>query len=297
MTLITVLISLVLERFLAHAEHWREPGWFERMAATVQRRWLGASLWDGAPGVVLLIVPVVLGVLVLQALLGAVLFGLPGFVFNVLVLLYCLGPRALDPQVEALTMALESGDEETARREAGELLGEEPPAGAALSRTVTDALLVRANERLFGVLFWFVLLGAVGAALYRAAWVLKERSAREGHLAAGTAEAARRLQWILDWIPSRLLAGTYALTGSFDDALAGWRAYHDRWRERFPDSNLGLLVATGNGALRLEIEESAAAAEAELGTDPIHSAMGLIWRSLIVWLTVLALVTLAGWVT
>ncbi len=289
MTLIAILISLLLERLLSQLESLREPAWFERYARWLRERLrAGGELWEGAAGVVAVLLPLVVVVALVQGLLGLVLLGLPGFIFNVVVLLYCLGPRTLDSQVDALTMALESGDEETARRYAFELLGEEPPSGRALPGVVTDAVLVRANERLFAVLFWFLILGGVGAALYRGGWVLRERLA--GDDAFG--EAARRLQGILDWIPARLVAVGYALTGSFEDALAGWRAYQDELAERFADTSIGTLVCTGNGALRLD-----PSAGGDGDAETIHAANGLVWRTLIVWLTVIALITLAGWAT
>jgi membrane protein required for beta-lactamase induction len=105
---------------------------------------------------------------------------------------------------------------------------------------------------------------------------------------------AKQLLLIMDWLPARLTAICYAIAGSFEDALYGWRSYRDRRYDEFSDSNSGTLICTGSGAMRLNtlLEEH---------SDELHdfshlpqSAMALVWRSLVVWLVIAGLLALTG---
>lgn len=297
MTLLAIIIALSLGHFLGHVQELRQFGWFERLSGWVQTNFKAGGEWNGAAGVLLAVLPPVLVVALVQDGLDEGLLGFLGFVFAVLVLLYTLGPRDLDQDAETYIDALETGDEEKARRSARAILETEPPEQAGeRTRLVADTLLVKANEAVFAVLFWFALLGPAGAVLYRLAWVLKEKAGVPAEEAGAFAVAAGRLHGILAWLPARLLAVGYALVGSFEEAIHAWRNYRDRWSDRFGDSNVGVLVCAGNGALHRSVERDAPVEDSvELGVEWIRGVLGLIWRTLVLWVTVIALLTLAGW--
>ncbi len=287
MNLIAILIVLLLEYFLGHLQELRDPGWFERYAGWMRERF--GSKWEGPAAVALVVAPAGVAVALLQWLFGAFLFGLPGFLFAIVVLLYCIGPRNLAGDLESYLEAREAGDEARARRIAGRLLDEAVPDDPRRrDQAVLAGLLEQADERLFGVFFWFVLLGAVGTALYRMAAVL--RRADEARFGAGFAAAARFFYEVMTWIPARLLALGYALSGSFDGAWQGWRRSRENRREGVLDTSPGVLVYAGFGALHLDAGESDAPTAAQ-----IAEGLRLVHRALLVWLTVLALLTLAGW--
>lgn len=297
MTLLAIIIGLFLERFLGHLQDLRQFTWFERFVDSVRTNFRVGGEWNGAAGVLLAVFPPVLAVAAAQTLLSDVLFGFLGFVFAVLVLVYALGPRDLDADAETYINALEAADEENARRRAAAILESEPPAEATeRTRLVADALFVKANEAVFAALFWFAVLGPAGAALYRLAWVLKKKAGAGVAESSDFAAAAQQLHGIVAWLPARLLAIGYALAGSFEEAIHAWRGYHDKWSNRFGDSNVGVLVCVGNGALHRDVERDASAEDrADAGVDLIRAVLGLIWRTLVLWVTVIALLTLAGW--
>jgi membrane protein required for beta-lactamase induction len=96
----------------------------------------------------------------------------------------------------------------------------------------------------------------------------------------------------MDWVPSRLLAVSYALVGDFDACLYRWRAALD-------DRALGapvVLEDCGNAALRIgdgadeETRESLIAR----GASELESIVVLHRRALLVWLVVIALVSMVG---
>jgi len=147
-------------------------------------------------------------------------------------------------------------------------------------------VLVDANDRLFAVLFWFILLGPLGAVMYRSAAVLQQQRSDDG---GQFADNVAWLHAVLVWLPARLLALTYALSGHFDAAIEGWREVHDEHPQGSEGSEQ-VLAVTGMGALGLRDEDFE-----EAGKPAVRAAMRLVWRTLTIWLVIIALLTLAGW--
>ncbi len=293
MILVTLVLALLAERFLGQYQYLRRYDWFSRYVSAIRARLGAAAFWDGPVGVIVTLAVPLFAVGLMQALLHGVLLSLLGLVFGVVVLLYCLGPRDLDAEAEAYCAAVEAGDAERAQSSASELLGYDAPSDPwTRSRVVTDAVLAQCNERLFAVLFWYALLGPLGAVLFRLAVLLPD-SLRPGDAeGAGYIAAARRLHEILAWLPARLVALSYALSGSFEDAMQGWNDYQ---QEHAADANSAVLMRTGAGALRLDAEGPAPDEQSpEAHVAMVKSALGLMWRTLIIWLGVLLLLSLAG---
>ena len=286
MSLIAILISLFVERFIGSLEDLRRFAWFDRYTDRVREHLPVGGRLDGAAGVLIALAPPV----ALVALVNEFLVGLwlPfALLFAILSLLYSFGPRDLEAEVEAYVDALEREDLESAGWYAQDLLGANPPEDPrALSRALTEAILVEAHERLLGIIFWFVVLGPMGALLYRLACLLERRVRGEE---AGFAHAVRRVHNILAWVPGRLCGLGYALSGSFVEAMHHWRREAPRWE----NPTRGVLVETGFGALRYDAEAGTESASA--AAVPVKEALSLAKRTVLVWLTALALATLAGW--
>src|SRR5690606_25842352 len=76
-----------------------------------------------------------------------------------------------------------------------------------------DVISYRSFERLFAVLFWFFIVGAVGALLYRLSVLYCERADTEN-------KAAKRWLWLMEWPAVRALSLSWALVGNFDSCFA-----------------------------------------------------------------------------
>jgi membrane protein required for beta-lactamase induction len=295
MNLIIILACLLGERFFWEQQSLRRSGWFTEYSLWYQRqelpRWMNEGFW----GVILLLLLPLLAVALLQALLDGVLWGIPSVLFACLVLFFSLGPTDLDRQVSEYAAARESGDEETSLATARHLLDDEPPPSEpTCSQAVAESILDQANSHIFAVIFWFLLLGPMGALLYRMANHLRKppQTTQESDLF----HTANRLVDILNWIPARLTAFSYAIAGSFEDALIGWRSYHESRFNEFYSSASGILVCTGSGAMRLATLLETQAEESPADAFFLaKAAMGLVWRSLVVWIIVLGFLTLADW--
>ncbi len=284
MTLVAVLLALLLEHFVDAVRDWRRLDWFDRYSAAVWNVLEGRPFRDGPGGVALVVGGVTLAVWLVWALLDAAGW-LLGFPFAVLVLVYTFGPGDLNQDVEAYLDAARRGDAAAARQAAAAILEAEPPADPAqMAVAVHRAIFVQLHRRLLGVLFWFLVLGPVGAALYRAACL-----ARAGGMALGRGygEAAAWLAQILDWPGTRLEVAAFALAGSFVDTVSRVRSL-ETWLTREGDA---LVADAGAGAL----EPETAGVEEEW--EAVAGALALARRAFLVWLAVIALLTIAGWVS
>ena len=236
--------------------------------------------------------------------------------WNVAVLYITLGFRQFSHHFTRIRDALESADEDAARAalahwqqvEVGQLPRSE------IVRHVIEYSVIAAHRHVFGVLGWFSILAALGmgptgAVLYRlaefAARYYDEDKSDKGSTALQ--QSAARAWTVIDWLPARLTALSFAVVGNFEEAIEGWR-FH---AQNFPNDNDGVLLAATSGAinvrlggeaLRSRVEaDGAAASEGDSGITPgrepevghLRSVVGLVWRSVVVWMLLLALLTLA----
>lgn len=286
MALIAIIISLIAERFLGSMEEFRRFGWFRRYVGLMASRLTAIPFLNGSAGVILLLL-IPLGLAWAADYYLSHWWIVLGLGFAIFVLLFSFGPTDLEAEVEAYVDARERGDKESAYWHAGELLGEQPPEdSAALTHRIIENTLIEANERLLAVLFWFLLLGPAGALLYRLASELARSMASDD---SPISEASLRLHAILAWLPARMCALAYALAGSFVYALRAWRNQGGNWYETTP----AILIASGLGALGYEPGDEESQQESE--TEMVHETLSLVRRAVLVFLSTLALFTLAGW--
>ncbi|MEL0584500.1 MAG: regulatory signaling modulator protein AmpE [Candidatus Thiodiazotropha sp. (ex. Lucinoma kazani)] len=290
MTLLIILICLIAERFLLEKVHLRNNRWFLRYSEWLQHQKLPAWLERGVVGIVFLLLPPLLVTGVFQHMFDE---GLLGIGLSTIILLYCLGPEDLDTQISQYTEAVDNGEEANINTVASTIIMDEPPISEpARSQAVAEGVLLQANQNLFAVLFWFIVLGPLGAMIYRlATWLpISVQSNRDIDFQLNS----KQLTVILDWIPARITAICYAIAGSFEDALYGWRSFQESRFSEFNDSNSGTLICTGSGAMRLSTLLDEAQEGNQLYSTLPRSAMALVWRSLVVFLVILTLLTMTG---
>ena len=263
------------------------------------------------------LLPAVLALLV-HALMDLGLGWLAAVLWNVALLYVTLGFRQFSHHFTDIRDALDEGDEQKAR----ELLarwqqvqvGEIPR--SEIVRHVIEFSVIAAHRHVFGVFFWYAVLsvvglGPVGAVVYRLAEYVQRRWQREqgadsgvSTVLAGVAAQAWRL---LDWLPARATALGFAIVGSFEDAMDGWRHH----AQKFPQDNDGVILAATAGAINVRLGgaglRTPADADGQDASDSgsstpgqpaqaghLASVVGLVWRSVIMWLVLVALLTMAN---
>ena len=285
MNLISILIALAVEAFYRPIQELRRFNWFYRFSDTLYKRLQGQGWRDGPLGIILVVGSVVFGVWLLNAMLAGVATVF-SFLFGLAVLIYTMGPRDLAEEVKEFSGAIERGDYEAGEIYATQIVGYDISGSPVeTTRHVMEGISVQANVRLFGILFWFMLLGPVGAALFRLSCELKNYSADSE---SGYAAAARDLYRIMSWLPARLVVVGFALAGSFMDTVSLWKSFTEIWQT---DSDT-LLIESGVGAISHEPHDE----EGTPDLEGVSQIMALVKRTLLVWLAALALLTLTGWV-
>jgi AmpE protein len=233
-------------------------------------------------------------------ILGDTLFGYPYLLLAIVVLFFSLGPKDIGEQVHEYCKAVSADDADGIQKTAKSLLERDVPDDPIeRTRQVEAAVCVQANNRLFAVIFWFVVLGPLGAWAYRVTDLMRRRAvfnAARGDGSEATASevavAAGNLHAWLAWVPARLTAFGYGLAGSFDGAISALRS-DDRTRGATTGERNELLLArAGLAALALVDQEGESASER--GVRGAMAANALVLRLLGIWALAIALMTLSG---
>ncbi|TQM03670.1 AmpE protein [Pseudoxanthomonas sp. 3HH-4] len=294
-TLVAVVLALVLGHVApALVASFRQYAWYGAWLRWLGERSGGAGVWQARYGIVLAMVPVLLVVALLQWMLDGPLYGLPGLLFDIVVLVYAWGPRDLDVDVEAV---IDAHDAST-RRAAIARLGLTGEAATLDGPALVEAVFVNAMQRWFGVLFWFLLLGPVGAVLYRLS-VLATQDECASTLPEENRLGARALKTVLDWPVAQLMTLAMALVGNFDTVFTAWR---EAGGTRF-QLGTGFLGYVARASVRCELAEEAeeyaeeGMVQAMRELPELRDAMSLVWRILLLWLALLAVFVIGGWVS
>ncbi|MBC3869659.1 CobD/CbiB family protein [Undibacterium oligocarboniphilum] len=239
------------------------------------------------------------------------------FAWNVLIVYLTLGFRRYSHYFTSIQLALSSGDEDAARRYLSEWIHRDTSDMdvSEISRLTVERALIATHRNVFGVFFWFLMpVGPACAVMYRVAEYLARAWTEPEHMQNEEfgMYAARVFYWI-DWIPARLTAVAFAVVGNFEDAVYSWRNYADRWS----DEAVGIILSAGGGALGVRLgepEEKAMVLQADasavdvdsldLESQPggeaspraLQSAVGLVWRALLLWMLLLLLLSFAVWI-
>jgi AmpE protein len=297
MNFLALFLGLGIERLLTHLFHLREFHWLDPVFDWVLRtqRISQPNLAVAAAALTAMLVVIPVGIV--EWGLQDRLAQLPQYVFAVVVLLFCLGPRDLGEEVNDYCKAIEDGDEEEIREIATELLECQPESGPA-PPDVEEAVYAQANNRIFGVVFWFVLLGPTGAWLFRVLDLMQRRAVYfacqgpdiedEGEWPQ-VVQAILLLHRLLAWLPSRLLSIGYMLAGSYDGALAAWKNLRTVSSVMFPGPTDQLLGAVGRGAAPT-VAEGDVIARARVAHDLVSRTLWMIWCPVLALLTLYDLI-------
>ncbi len=229
-----------------------------------------------------------------------------GWAWNVAVLYLTMGFRQFSHAFTEMVEALRGGDLDKARQLLGEWRGESASEynGTEVAKVAIEEGLIGAHRHVFGAIFWFLVLpGPSGAVLYRLAGLLEQKWGGRSEEDYGEfGRFARKVFYYIDWIPVRLTAMSFAVAGDFEDAVHCWRTQATAWMH--PEQ--GVVLASGAGALGVRLGETlhhhgtvSFRPELGLGDDAdvntMASAVGMVWRALVMWMLIIALIAIARW--
>ncbi len=288
-TMMAMVTALLLDQIFGEPKRWHPLVGFGRLTALIEQKFNvqeRAGLGTGLMAVIFLIGPATLLTFLIAHYLPS------PFLFEVLILYLALGGRSLVEHADQVRRALTSGNTAKARRFTSYLVSRDTSAMSErdMSRATIESTLENGCDAVFAPLFWFVIGGAPAALCYRLANTLDAmwgyRTKRYLHFG----RAAARLDDVLNFVPARLTALTYALTGRFNNAIACWRAQAPSWKS----PNAGPVMSSGAGALSLQLggpalyhgtlqQRPALGKGAQPVAQDIHRGLALLQRGLLVW--------------
>lgn len=277
MEFITIVLAWALVQYWGSASPVHRDGWFLSLLSIVQ----GFS----ERLTVRLLLGILLPALIMTWLVSAfseVLFGLVYLLLNILLLLYCMGRGDFSELIGEYRQRWLNEDYESAYLFACSRLGidqeDQISETGRLNALVKQELLYRGYERWFATVFYFLLIGVLGALLYRLVHLYRvhSKSEAERHLLDSVLAVA-------DWLPARLLSLAFAITGDFVATMAplieSLTEPLQPVRKLLSDSARVALVIQDDRPL-------------EEGIDELSAIQGLLSRSAIAWLAVIAFITL-----
>ncbi len=304
MSFFSLVAALLLEHFRPLPQRVQLNAIIARYGNFLERHFNAGRYRYGLLAWSLAVLPALFGVALAFALLDRASPVL-GFAFNVLVLYLTLTLGPLVSNAGQIAQALREGRLDAARTKVGQADGipVDNLSANAVARLAIERLFCQVHRQVFGVMFWFVLLGAGGALAYRVAQILQQKWGALDHAEYGRfGQFADDAFGVIDWLPLRLAAVSFAVVGDFEDAIRCWQEQAVNWVQRAQ----GIILASGAGALGVRLGEPIEVNgelryRAPLGlgdeadADYIDSAVSLVWRAVALWLGVLLLLTLARW--
>src|SRR5437016_11207242 len=110
MKLIIILLALAAECFLHLGVYTYRFNWLPSYLNVLKNTFAKTGIWKGIWGIIIALLPMLVLVGLLSCFLSHILLGFPGFLFSLIVLFYCLGPRDLYLDFEAYFIAQIKGN-------------------------------------------------------------------------------------------------------------------------------------------------------------------------------------------
>ena len=309
MSLFALIAALLLEQLHPLSSRKLLYGWLSGYVKFFQLHFNDGQHKQGKIAWWIAVLPLLIGVMVLYWMLyhENPIFA---WALNVLVLYLTMGFRQFSHFFTDIHLALRTGKLDEARNLLSRWRGlpSHELNAEQLARISIEQGLVASHRNVFGVIIWFTLFsalglgGAAGALLYRLGQFLRTHWGDASKTDSDNFGAfARQMFYLLEWVPIRLTAMTFAIVGDFEDTVYCWRTQSANW----PDSEAGILLASGAGALGVRLgmaipNQGELDDRPELGigddadADFMQSTIGLVWRSVVFWLILLLLMSLAS---
>lgn len=248
-TALSILASVVLDWFLGEPSRYHPLVGFGWLVNQMERLFYGGP--DVKP-----MARIVRGTFALFLLLfifttaAAALAALPaiGNVLSVFLLYLAIGHKSLHDHAIPIVSALQNNNDNEARQLVSRMVSRDSSA-LDITGAATESVLENGNDGVFGALFWFLIAGGAGAVLYRLVNTLDAMWGYRNDRYQYFGKAAAHLDDLLNYIPARLTALTYALIGHTWVALSCWKTQAPSW----DSPNAGPVMAAGAGAMGVSI--------------------------------------------
>ncbi|PID46737.1 MAG: cobalamin biosynthesis protein [Proteobacteria bacterium] len=298
LSLLTLPLSLLADRLLGEPKRFHPLVGFGVMADYLELKLNQgtARLGKGAVAWCLAVIPVVLLVWLIDNALG-------GWWMSILCGYLAVGWQSLRQHGRWVERALLANDLEEARYKLSWIVSRDTSqlTISEISRGGIESVLENGSDAIFAPLFWLAIGGAPLVVLYRLSNTLDAMWGYRNSQFEQFGKFAARVDDVLNLMPARLCALSYALVGNFKNAMQSWAAQSGQWYS----PNAGIVMAAGAGALNLSLGGNAVyhgtikqRPALGIGHPPtpedLSRALTLVDRSVYLWIVIALTLALFG---
>lgn len=246
--------ALLLDRLIGEPKRWHPLIWFGMWADVCRKACQQPTSSDTfnqrAGGVMAWCCAVLPGVFLLL-LLFCILPDWLDILLSIVVLYFCIGWQSLREHGEAVATPLSADNLPEARKAVSNIVSRDTEQldESGVAKATIESVLENGSDAIFAPLFWFILLGAPGALLYRLANTLDAMWGYKTTQFLHFGWCSARIDDVLNYLPARLVVYTYAVLGNWSAALRCARRQDARWKS----PNAGPVMAAGAGALGVKL--------------------------------------------
>lgn len=284
--------AVALDRLLGEPQRWHPLVGFGRIANYLSKQLNPPASQPNKSQRVVGLLAWILAVLPLTYIAWLLSHTRFGWLVHGYLLYFALGHQSLRQHALTVYSALKNNDFPKAQLAASYMVSRDKEAIEPVSSTL-ESVLENGNDGVFAALFWFLIAGGPGALLYRLANTLDAMWGYKTSQYYYFGWAAARLDDVLNYIPARLTALTYALLGSTKTALRTWRMQAKQW----DSPNAGPVMSAGAGALDIALggraryhgvwhERPALGTDKPATSEDIPRALRLVSTGLYAWLAI-----------
>ncbi len=165
-----------------------------------------------------------------------------------------------------------------------------------IAKGAVEAIVENGSDCVLSPIFWYLLLGAPGALMFRLANTLDAMWGVKTDRYIDFGRSAAKMDDWLNWIPARLTAVGYAICGQFFNAVYCMK----NQKAESEGPNAGLVMAAGGGALGIELggeviyhgeldQRPILGRGREVEPQDIVRSINLVWRTLALWILVITI--------
>ena len=308
-----IIISLLLDAIIGEPRRWHPLVGFGNLAiwceqklnnkktqSQVKLRVLGLFAWT------VVVLPLVIGVYFLEQLCSTyqiefdsgIQIGFDVFV-AIIFLSLAIGAKSLVQHASAVESALNENNLDLARQRIAMIVSRDTAKSdeAAINRATIESVLENGSDAIFAAIFWFAILGVPGVVLYRLTNTLDAMWGYRTERFQYFGWAAARIDDVMNWLPARLTAFSYALAGNTKSALQCWFTQAKHWH----GINPGVVMASGAGALQIKLGGKAFYHKQEIERPDlgmgniaeikdIKRTIQIVQRSIVIWVLFIVII-------
>lgn len=247
-----IIIALIVDACLGEPKKFHPLIGFGSLSSKYESRFNKAvdGKWNqfflGLLGVTALVVPLVLLISALLLVSGELAWAL-----EILIVYWAIGHKSLHDHIKPVYQALRQDDLNLARQQLAMIVSRDTDqlSQQQVTQATIETGLENGLDAIFAVMFWFCILGAPAVVFYRLINTLDAMWGYKTKRFEYFGKSAARIDDVLNWVPARLVALSYAILGNTCLAIKCWK----NQASLLKSPNAGPVMTSGAGSLNVKL--------------------------------------------